>query len=307
MTRMIEDHDINEDNSYTLITRTTFRKGEGFEPENISKSIRLPGRISKILMTCNLYVDAANIKNFKQDTKYFVGIKGMLFYHMNGKGLSHFANVKTEGDIDVIEFFKMPVSLSILLTTCLKNKQSSTMNLLRNLSDPPVSNVSIGALNHLLFLCDKEEQDYTKKKRSLYEFNGLVPKYSGIAGCMHEIMKNESQSPIFENIREGNWLIDYTFARANEFPELKEIRDWLEKYLLPIKDLSPELRPRWFVHVISKLFYSIWNMMIMNSDPFFVRLILINCRVQMSFAQDFCLVVYNFLLHYLLQIIAIFR
>ena len=77
-------------------------------------------------------------------------------------------------------------------------------------------------LNHVLFRCDPEEKDISAGKRGPYGFNdyGQMP-YSGIASLIHMFKKTKLTkdlgAEIFENMREGNWLLDYTVSRIRDY------------------------------------------------------------------------------------------
>eukprot|EP01022_Parablepharisma_sp_SALTPOND_P008156 TRINITY_DN135298_c0_g1_i1.p1 TRINITY_DN135298_c0_g1~~TRINITY_DN135298_c0_g1_i1.p1 ORF type:complete len:1666 (-),score=190.28 TRINITY_DN135298_c0_g1_i1:86-5026(-) len=272
--RVLEEVAMGEESGFVLIARTNFSKGwGGMIPEGIEKTVTLPGKLSRVLLTCNLYVDQERIHKFAQDPKYVTGVKGQLFFHLAGSGLKHFARVKSEGDYDSLEFFKMPSSLCIIVTTKFSSRQAKILSELQEIEDPPISDLSMGCINHILFRCNPEEQEFSKIGRTVYEFRGIAPKYAGIAGLMHEFNKCKNEpaacNVIFENIKEGNWLIDYHLKRISEVPELRGVYEWLLKYLASVKELPPHIRPKWFVFVISKLFYSIWSQVLKTAPSVF--------------------------------------
>lgn len=260
--RLFEDVDPSEENAYVMITRTTFRKGWGIEPEGINKTITLPGKLSRVLFMCNMFCDPDKIWNFPQDPHFATGPKGQIYFHFDGSGLKYFARLRSDGEYDCLDFFKMPSSFSMLVTTKFSQRQQIITKNLMTIEDPPVFDLTMGSINYILFRCVPEEQDGAKKYRGIYEFKGIVPKYAGIASLMYEFNRAnnnaEFYNPIFENIKDGNWLIDHILARISEKQELSKISGWLGKYLAPIKELKPVYRPQLFVTVISKLYHTIW-------------------------------------------------
>ena len=105
------------DTCYVLVTRITAKKGEEMAEEKVSKSIALPGRISQIVFTTNLYVDPAEVGKFARHPKFINGVKGSLFVHTGETGIKHFAVVKKGLSNDSLDFFKIPCNLSVLLLT----------------------------------------------------------------------------------------------------------------------------------------------------------------------------------------------
>lgn len=252
----------NEDSAYTLIARTNFNKGSsGFCDENVLKIVHLPGKLSKVLLTCNMFIDHGAIQSFSQQHGVVTGVKGKVYNHLFGSGLKHFANVKQGGTNDILEFFKMPSSLCVVVSSRLPLSKAKTIEELEEMTDPPVTGLSFGAVNHLLFRCNQEEQEWSGVGRTIYEFRGISPKYAGIAGLMHEfakcLNKSDACNAIFDNIKEGNWLIDYHLKRVKEYPELEGVYKWMEKYLSIIKDMQADLKPKWFMRVITRLYHAV--------------------------------------------------
>jgi glycogen debranching enzyme len=261
----------NEDSGYVLIARTNFNKGSvGYCDENVFKSVQLPGKLSRVLLTCNMYIDQGVIHGFSQNHDVITGVKGKVYNHLNGSGLKHFANVKYGSSYDTLEFFKMPASLCVVVSTKLSSSKAKTIEELEEMTNPPVAGLSMGAINHLLFRCNSEEQEFSKIGRTIYEFRGIAPKFAGIAGLVHEFIKCRSATnacdPIFNNVKEGNWLIDYHLARVKDYSELSEVYSWMEKYLSIVKDMPVDLKPKWFVKVIMKLFFTV-KMSILKTAP----------------------------------------
>lgn len=283
--RVFDDPIYQEETGLVLISRTNFQEGEAYIKEDLNKTVKLPGRISRYLLTSNLFVDTANVKNFVHDPKFVNGIKGQLFCHLYGKGLSHFAKVKSEQHSDSIEFFKIPASLCVVITTKYVASQTKILRLLNRIPEPNIQGISLECINHILFRSQSEELERTKGKNGLYEFKGFSTKYAGIAGLFNDFInieeQGEFQGPICENIKEGDWLIEYHYKRLEEIPE---IQDWFSKFLIPIKVLPPDLKPKYVFIVFSKLVHTLWKYMLSIAPEFFVIIINKNIfRVTMNF------------------------
>lgn len=118
--------------------------------------------------------------------------------------------------VDFLHFEHMPPSFSCLLKV---KRGNGTAQIRRALSEelPLLPNLSLGALNHLLFRCEPEERDI-KPSRGPYALSNFGPfRYSGLAGVIflaNQLKRLPSQNhELLQNVRQGDWLIDYLLIR----------------------------------------------------------------------------------------------
>ena len=88
--------------------------------------------------------------------------------------------------------------------------------------------------------------------------------YSGIASLMHMFRKSKFSkdmgAEIFENMRAGNWLLDYSVSRirdyANQEPTigLHPLAEFFGDYVEATKQLPGHLRPKYGVKVIETVY-----------------------------------------------------
>jgi len=266
-----------EDNTaYVLIARTNFTKGlNGSLDEDTDLSVTLPGKLNHIVFACNMYIDQNEVNEFMHDSSILKGVEGKVYRHLGETGLSVFAKISVKKENDSIDFIKMPSSFCLLVNTKFTSAQLKSVADISEVTMPPIAELSIASINHLLFRCNNEEQDSSGIGRSIYEFKGFAPNYAGIAGLILQFKKLEEDpiacKPIFDNITEGNWLFTYHIERLKDFPQLKEISNWLSAYLLPLSDLPYTIRPKLFVKVISTLYQAIEKKIIDSAPDFFKR------------------------------------
>ena len=79
------------------------------------------------------------------------------------------------------------------------------------------------AVNYVLWKCSPEELDWSNGKRDVYEIPGFGKFcYAGFGSLAIEFkhmgVYNQLGHAIFNNIRAGNWLIDYHCARLDNYP-----------------------------------------------------------------------------------------
>ena len=78
--------------------------------------------------------------------------------------------------------------------------------------------VPTSGINHVLFRCDPEEKDISGGTRGPYGLNEYDQfPYAGLASIFHMIRKTklytDMGAEIFNNIRDGDWLLDYCVNR----------------------------------------------------------------------------------------------
>ena len=78
------------------------------------------------------------------------------------------------------------------------------------------------ALNHVLFRCEHEERDISGGKISPYGLKSTGQFiYSGITSYMHLLneykLTRNMGAELFDNVRAGDWLIDYTVDRIRKY------------------------------------------------------------------------------------------
>ncbi|KAA6394530.1 MAG: glycogen debranching enzyme [Streblomastix strix] len=97
------------------------------------------------------------------------------------------------------------------------------------------NNLTLLDLNWLLFSSESEERDSTQGRRGAYHINELRQPltYCGIAGVapLLEAVANTDDlgHPLLENLRQGNWLIDYLLTRLEEEKEGESERERIKE------------------------------------------------------------------------------
>ena len=81
-----------------------------------------------------------------------------------------------------------------------------------------VRNIRASDINYLLFSCDPEEKELNSQGPYHIPGKGVVS-YAGLAGIFqdlrHAALKNDLGIPLFNNLRNGHWLLDYIVNRLN--------------------------------------------------------------------------------------------
>ena len=79
-------------------------------------------------------------------------------------------------------------------------------------------------LNHVLFRCSDEERDISGGKRSPYGLGKYGEfQYAGLTTYMYLLNElkftKDMGAELFDNLRNGNWLIDYVVDRLRQYHE----------------------------------------------------------------------------------------
>lgn len=241
--------------SYVMIARNAF-----WDDFNVISQydMKLPGVVTNIEL---LSVLSFKTWGFIKDPNFVNGLKGHLEILTN---LDQFGALTRDPDqnIDILNLTKVPQGFVLILKTELFQK--STLFALNETYNQLLSqarvfpNFSLEQLNHILWRTSSEELDISGQKRDVYRVpNTPGFNYAGIGGLVIEfkklVKKNSLADPICENLRNGNWLLDYTQARLQSFIPTEAL-GYISSALDKIKQLPRNLVPKHFIKFILILF-----------------------------------------------------
>lgn len=132
--------------------------------------------------------------------------------------------------------------------------------------------IDLAAFNILLYRCDNEERDVSKGTRGVYGVRDTEICFAGIAGIcipLRKIIKyNDMGHPLFDNLRQGDWLLDYTVDRLSQEPLLVDIQNWLRKEFERIKKLPRGFIPVHFCRIMMCLYNNTLEEVSKRLSPF---------------------------------------
>lgn len=250
---IIRQNPINA-SSYVMVTRSAFWD----DPNPVSQyGLKLPGIMTEILF---ISVLSFPNKNFVEDPNFVKGLKGNLLVLSN---FQEFGNIVREGNVDVMNLEKIPQGFVCILKTELINKDqivelTRIYQEVENNYQGLLSGISLEGMNHLLWRCGNEELDVSGGQRDLYKVDGCKGiNYAGIGGIAFEFLnllgKNSLGHEICNNMRAGDWLIDYLHSRLIGYVPGK-VSDYISKALSLIKNLPRGIIPKHFVKFVLTLF-----------------------------------------------------
>ena len=106
--------------------------------------------------------------------------------------------------------------------------------------------------------------DYTNGQRGVFKIDNCPIVYAGIGGIIHLLRSlKETQDlghPLFNNIRDGDWIMDYIIQRFNDNKHTKFLVKILEEIFQKVKELPNRAKPHYF----SKVVNSLWDELIID-------------------------------------------
>ncbi|PLN78738.1 glycogen debranching enzyme [Aspergillus taichungensis] len=137
-------------------------------------------------------------------------------------------------------------------------------------ADKAFSKLSLIDLNFALYRCEAEERDSSNGQDATYSFpnhGSLV--YAGLQGwwsALEDIVKyNQLGHPICDNLREGQWALDYIVGRLEKaaqqegYSNLLAPATWFRERFQPVRELPSFLLPRYFALIVQAGYNAAWK------------------------------------------------
>ena len=251
---------------YALICRTGYDQG-GTTPTRVE----LPGIYSEFVCGSTMGLGKIDVEGFRRrDILY--GTDSDVYFTRDGKWLNNFSSNYTEKGRTIFNFHgNTPCNSAIILKFRLTDEvRNSLVNIERNLYQinnnwkTLTANLDLCDINLVLYKCEREELDNTKTERGCYGFEKFGKLcYAGISHLhkkLNEFKLTKENNTILDNIRSGDWLLDYTIKRYKDQPNLRNIYDILCSILGNYTKLYVHHKPVY----ITKIIDTIYNIMIMK-------------------------------------------
>lgn len=238
---------------YFLIAHTAFPgygNGNGaFNP------VHLTGTRVRHLGSWMLEVDTSEEakKDVLEDPKYLRGLPSRV---IDLPGIR--IEVKDDDTIITVRDRFPPGSIALFETWIPAAEHSTGLdNFVTSGAKTAMADLDMIDLNFLLYKCEPEERDFSDGRDGVYDIPGygkLV--YAGFQGwwsLLQDIMKhNNLAHPFCQNLRDGQWALDYTIGRleraskTEEYARLRKPTAWLKERFDAIRGIPSFLLPRYF-------------------------------------------------------------
>ncbi|XP_072366697.1 LOW QUALITY PROTEIN: glycogen debranching enzyme-like [Scyliorhinus torazame] len=275
----ITRHCPNNHNSVVAVSRTAFRDPATSFYKSDLPSMCIPGQIEEIVMEAKTALRAAD--PYKKDTYSINGLPDytvQIREHIQLKDSNFVKADRTSNDRNEfmyeIKFENFPPGSIIIFRVSLDPKAQETVGLLRHhliqfsphyksgsiadmKAQSPLSKIfrhvasgiTLADLNLLLNRCDFEEQE---DGGGCYSIANIGPlKYAGLQGFISVLAdmrpRNDLGHPLCENLRDGDWMMDYISNRLiARGGKLEEIGNWFAAMFTFLKNLPRYLIPCYF-------------------------------------------------------------
>lgn len=118
-----------------------------------------------------------------------------------------------------------------------------------------IAQLDLNDLNKAMYRCEEEERDMGNAS-GCYDIPGygrlIYSGSQGFASLLAEIAPNNDLGhPMCDNLRQGNWMIDYVHQRLGKFEGTRALANWLKTEFEALKEIPRYLIPSYFDVIIN--------------------------------------------------------
>lgn len=273
-------HSPSSHQSVVAVCRTAFRNPKTSFYSKEVPQMCIPGKIEEVVLEARTI--ERNTKPYKKDEKSINGMPNVTVetrehIQLHESKIVKQAGVTTKGPneyIQEIEFENLSPGSVIVFRVSLDPHAQVAVGILRNHltqfsphfkagslvvdnSDPILqvpfasiaSRLTLAELNQVLYRCEAEERE---DGGGCYDVPRWSPlKYAGLQGLMSVLAeirpKNDLGHPFCDNLRAGDWMIDYVSSRLISRPgAVAEVGKWLQAMFFYLKQIPRYLIPCYF-------------------------------------------------------------
>lgn len=284
-TTTVTRHNPNTHENIILIARTSFTHPNHHTHNNLSKPLTIPSKIKSVLFEMNLQKDEQG-PVYKPSETYVNGLsnyKLKLKENVDEKQSDFIERIDYDGNVSYVHFKYFPPGTIIAFDVVLNDIAfSNLVSLRRSVSElmnckvdgvcgtveieKILNSLSFDELNILLFRCSNEEgsENINSNSYDIPKYGPLV--YCGLQGFMNilekERLRNNLGHPMFENLRNGDWMMSYISDRLRKYYEIKPdyrkrlmlLSSWLSKVFESLSKLPRYLIPRYFDLILTAIY-----------------------------------------------------
>ncbi|XP_045473681.1 glycogen debranching enzyme [Harmonia axyridis] len=123
-----------------------------------------------------------------------------------------------------------------------------------------IKKLELRDLNKVLYKCDQEEQEEGFSVYGIPGYGGQLV-YAGLQGFISLLAKirstNDLGHPMCENIRQGDWMIDYIYQRLTFDEGTQELGAWIEENTKCLKAVPKYMKPAYFDLIFTGIYVSL--------------------------------------------------
>ncbi|XP_044753239.1 glycogen debranching enzyme [Coccinella septempunctata] len=218
----------------------------------------------------------ARHNNFTKNNHYINGLSEYVLHmkqHVQLKDSEVFEETSSGSPNEIALKFKnfQPGSI-VIIKVSLPRAVSEAVAEVRKLADQfsstqetdfkrVIKKLELRDLNRVLYRCDQEERDEGKGFDTYDIPNHGKLVYAGLQGFISLLSEirpmNNLGHPMCENIRQGDWMIDYIYQRLKLDEGTEELGTWIEKNTKSFKVLPKYLKPAYFDLIFTRIYDSL--------------------------------------------------
>ncbi|PRP75329.1 putative glycogen debranching enzyme Gdb1 [Planoprotostelium fungivorum] len=259
----VQRHRPADHSAVYLIAHTAFNHGaHHLSPE--TSVVKVPAKITSVIVGARITVPRGVEQ---KDDEEIAGVESSL--EISTRDASQFADFRVTTDatgsmiteVHLKNFY--PGSILAFNAEPFPEQQKSLVAIREQLADTAalyktLEAVNLVDLNVLLYRCKEEEEaTFGSSTFDIPNYGRLM--YCGIASFDWLLEKlrprNDMGHPLFGNLRDGNWILDYVTGRLQRAKGLDGVRLWLEKIFDEMKRIPRFLIPKYFDQCVSTLYH----------------------------------------------------
>ncbi|KAM9238356.1 glycogen debranching enzyme isoform 4-T4 [Leptosomus discolor] len=273
-------HCPNTHQSVVAVSRTAFRDPKTSFYSKEVPEMCIPGKIEEVVLEARTI--ERNVGPYKKDARFINGLPNFTMELREHIQIKDSKIIKQAGTaikgpnefVQEIEFEKLTPGSVIVFRVSLDPKAQEAVGVLRNhliqfsphfksgslpddhsapilktLFSSIASKLTLADLNQVLYRCEAEEQEDGGGCYNIPNWSPL--KYAGLQGLMSVMAdirpKNDLGHPFCDNLRSGDWMIDYVSNRLiSRSGACAEVGKWLKAMFVYLKRIPRYLIPCYF-------------------------------------------------------------
>ncbi|XP_065090211.1 glycogen debranching enzyme isoform X1 [Ochlerotatus camptorhynchus] len=268
-------HSTQNHETVILVAHTAFSYPSPWAGPTGVRPLRFEGDLLEIIFEVQIYKKTGQTfdqpTEFKKDEHYINGVKEYVVDLRKNLKLEESDIFRKQATIDgnttQLDFVNLKpgsvVAVRVALKDNMKPHFDNLHSLVREMHQDKgsryaelqhmLSKLDLVDFNNLLYCCAEEERDNGGGPYTISGYGDLV--YCGLQGVVSILSdigpNNDLGHPLANNLRMGNWLIDYCSQRLLKYSKLVPVATWLEKNLAPLKEIPRYMIPSYFDVIIT--------------------------------------------------------
>lgn len=271
-------HEPKSRRSVVLVAFTAFSVSDATAAPRDLRPLRFEGQLEEIILEAELRrvqregtCDGEVASEFVRDFTHINGLEEYAATVRRALSLEHsliFTRERTEGSHTVLDFRPLRPGTVVAVRVAPRPEHAAALAALRRVAEAPLAadpaglapalaDLDLADFNALLYRCEAEERE--ANGGGVYDVPGWGPlPYAGLQGVVSLLAEvtpgDDLGHPLCENLRAGDWLAEYQWARLGRDSRLAAVAARYRETLRPLSALPRFLVPAYFAAAASALY-----------------------------------------------------